>query len=153
MKTRRRFLFESSTTWLAMTAAPVALISCDDGSDATPPAADAAQPGDMVLFPGVPLSSTRTRALELLNSRFNILYDETNLIEAELVEVNSGLRTAETEEFTFLFRTTWEPALQEAMYDFEHPELGRFPLYIARATRPGGAHHYAVTVNHLLSMQ
>jgi len=33
------------------------------------------------------------------------------------------------------------------------PELGRFPLYITPAQRPDGAHHYAVTVNHLLGMQ
>ena len=152
MKTRRRFIVESSATWLTITAAPIALISCDDSGQGTVPDPEDLQRGDIELFPGVPLSSTRTRAIELLNSRFNILYDDTSLIESELVEVDSGLQTGDTEEFTFLFRTTWEPALPEAMYDFEHAELGRFPLYVKPAASSGGTYHYSVSVNRLLSI-
>jgi hypothetical protein len=135
-----------------MTTAPLVLISCDEGGEPSVPALDDVQRGEIELFPGVPLSSTKTRAVELLNSRFNILYDETSLIETELVEVNSGLLTAETEEFSFLFRTTWEPALAEATYDFEHAQLGRFPLYIRPVAHSGGAHHYSASVNHLLEI-
>jgi len=152
MKTRRRFIIESSATWLTAAASPVLLISCDDHGEERVPELEELQQSNIELFPGVPLSSTKARAVGLLNSRFNILYDDASLIEAELVEVNSGLRTSDTDEFTFLFRTTWEPALDEATYDFEHAELGRFPLYVKPADRSDNAYYYSVSVNHLLSI-
>ena len=105
------------------------------------------------LFPGVPLQYTRLMAENLVNSRFNILYEEAHLIEAELVEVRDGTPRPDVEEFSMIFRSTWEPRLEEGMRIMEHPSFVQFPLYLAPVEGDGTAYFYEAAVSRLLTTQ
>jgi hypothetical protein len=103
------------------------------------------------LFPRVPISETQIKAFELLNSRFNVFYDEWYSLDMELIEVNDGIQTDVSDNFSLIFHTHMEPVLEEDTYVVEHAELGRFPLYITPIELDDNGHYYEVLVNRMLT--
>jgi hypothetical protein len=65
-----------------------------------------------------------------LNTNFRILLGESNSVEAELSAVNDPQISPQQEHFTIVFRGPREPLLNQAIYRFEHDEMGEFNLFI-----------------------
>jgi hypothetical protein len=150
MITRREFLELSAATGMLVKLSPsLVFASSNNSDDMTSLSLNQLQ--KFRLFPGIPMSETQIKANELLNSRFTILYDEWDALEVELIEVNDGIQTEMSDHFSLVFHTMWEPGLDEDTYIVEHPELGRFPLFITPIEHNGFGYYYEVTVNRILT--
>jgi hypothetical protein len=80
---------------------------------------------------------TSTDFSDLLNQHFQVGLESGPLIETELVSVTMlghGTAKAQTadarEPFSLLFRGPLTPILPQQIYQFDHPSLGNFPLFI-----------------------
>jgi hypothetical protein len=50
--------------------------------------------------------------------------------------------------FSLFFNGPGEPRLAQSTYEFEHPELGRFPLFIVPGQVRGSTRNYEAVINH-----
>ena len=103
------------------------------------------------LFPRVASRKTKAKAAELLESHFFIMMSDQRVLEVELVEVNEGLQTKDTDCFSLLFHTSYGPALEDGMFMVYHNQLGQFRLYINPVEREGNGYYYIATVNRIIS--
>lgn len=147
MLTRRKFITGTSAM-LAMSMTPIWVRAGEFLIDI---------PEGLQLFPGVPLPYTKFIADYLVKhsgyAKFNILYDEWHMVEADLVEVKDGPVRANQEEFSMVLHSSWEPLLEEKTYIFEHAWFGRFPMYLRPVDSQAGSYVYEVTVSRLLTNQ
>jgi hypothetical protein len=86
-----------------------------------------------------------------LNTNFRVLLGDSNSVAAELSEV-SELRQSPTHEgFTIVFRGPREPLLNQAIYQFEHDEMGEFELFIVPIRQNEDSTFYEAVFNRMLS--
>jgi hypothetical protein len=150
MNTRREFLAMSIATGVMVKLSPgLVLASKKNSNDMTGLSMNHLQ--KFRLFPGVPMNKTKEKALEVLNSRFIVLYDEWYSLDMELIEVNDGIQTEMSDHFSFIFHTYDVPVLDENTYIVEHAELGRFPLFITPIESDDYGYYYEATINRLLT--
>ncbi len=102
-------------------------------------------------------SLTRARFSERLHTHFRVTVGAPEPVELELVEVTSGgtvakggAELAEYESFSLLFYGAQTRPLQQGMYPFEHPQLGRFDLFIVPIAAEKGLVHYQAVFNRLV---
>ncbi len=152
MKTpeRSRRPWAMRLTGAALIALALAAGGCDDSSDESP----ATEEGPLTLLPGVAVSETRARLAAQVGTQFDVLYDEAHRLPAQLVAVDdAGAADPALDQFTVLFRARGEPALGERTYDFEHPVLGAFRLFVTPSVGADGAIYYQAAVAVLLDTE
>jgi hypothetical protein len=148
MNTRREFLTMSAATGVLLKLNPdLVFAAVDDAYDMLDLSLSRLE--RLKLFPRVAAPKTKERATELLESHFFILYDESRVLEVELIEVNEGLQTKMTDCFSLVFRTILNPELEEATYPVYHNQLGSFSLYVRPVERDGYGYYYEAVVNRL----
>jgi hypothetical protein len=149
MNTRREFLAFSAATGVLLKLDPELVFAAVDGAD------------DMLglslnrleslrLYPRVAASKTKERSTELLESHFFIMQSDQRVLEVELIEVNEGLQTEDTDCFSLIFHTMNGPALETNTYRVYHNQLGEFPLYLEHIERNEYGYYYKAMVNRLV---
>ena len=100
---------------------------------------------------------TLAKFSELLHARFRIRVSHSEEIELELVEAAPG-RTVESqgkggkrfESFSLVFHGPGDRLLPQKMHPFEHPQLGRFELFIVPIGQGPGHFKYQAIFNRLI---
>ena len=88
------------------------------------------------------LTATDSTFSPYVGQRFKV--NSASVSQLELKEVfNRG-----PSSFSVFFSGPSEPALNQATYEFEHSELGRFPLFIVPSRGGGGDQRYEAVINH-----
>ena len=88
------------------------------------------------------LTATDSTFSPYVGQRFKV--NSATASQLELKEVfNRG-----PSSFSVFFSGPSEPALNQATYEFEHSELGRFPLFIVPSRGGGGDQLYEAVFNH-----
>lgn len=82
-----------------------------------------------------------------LNTTFRISLGESNTLEAELVTVGEQLLSAQQERFSLIFRGPVQPLLPQAIYPFEHDEMGEFSLFIVPLRQDEEGTYYEACFN------
>ena len=87
-----------------------------------------------------------------LNSKFLVKGepDGVEAVELELVEAVDLGSTPSHEQFSILFRGPSSPKLLQAIYRFEHQEMGAFDLFIVPVKRVQDGFHYEAIFNRSL---
>jgi len=88
------------------------------------------------------LTATDSTFSPYVGQRFKI--DSGSVSHLELKEVF----TRGPSSFSVFFSGPNKPALGQATYEFEHSELGRFPLFIVPSRSGGGDQLYEGVINH-----
>jgi hypothetical protein len=103
-------------------------------------------------------SLTLARFSELVRTPFRVPINPTDSVELELAQATSGGTFAkggggvpEYESFSLLFHGAQTQPLQQGTYPFEHPQLGRFELFIVPVAAENGMIHYQAVFNRRLS--
>lgn len=101
---------------------------------------------------------TLAKFSQLLRTRFRVEINPNDAIEVELVQATSGGMVApggaslpQYESFSLLFHGAQTRPLRQGMYPFEHPELGRFELFIVPIAAENGMIHYQAVFNRLVN--
>jgi hypothetical protein len=97
------------------------------------------------LFPGVSLADTRARALTLLNTPFQILYDEWHVTEVVLTAVEDIANGTGLDQFVLRFHGVYGEPVEDGTYTVQHAEFGTFPLYL-EMVRGAVGDEYTATV-------
>jgi hypothetical protein len=84
-----------------------------------------------------------------LNTQFRIFVDGSNSIYAELSEINDLQLSPQQERFAIIFRGPREPILNQAMYRFEHDEMGEFNLFIVPIRQDDDGTFYEAVFNRM----
>ena len=100
---------------------------------------------------------TLAKFSELLHARFQVRVSPAEEIELELVEATPG-RTVESpgkggekfESFSLIFHGPGDHLLPQKMHPFEHPQLGRFELFIVPIGQGPGHLKYQAVFNRLI---
>jgi len=82
-----------------------------------------------------------------LNTTFRISLGESNTLEAELVSVGEHLLSPQQERFALVFRGPVQPLLPQAIYRFEHDEMGKFSLFIVPLRQDEAGTYYEACFN------
>lgn len=144
MNTIRRLQLHPFTrlAGMALVSILLGLAGCESSDTSEQPA---------TLLPGVAMSDTRAQFEAHLGTEFDVLYDANHRLRTELVSVeDAGAEDARLDQFTVLFRALEDPALMEQTYDFEHPVLGAFRLFVKPAPDADGEQYYEGAVSILL---
>jgi hypothetical protein len=101
---------------------------------------------------------TYARFAASVKTRFRVLADASGSIELELAEVrlfqprlrqNLEGPTLKNECFSLIFNGPPSPHLEQKMYDFQHDDLGTFPLFVVPIGKTREAFQYEVVFNRL----
>jgi hypothetical protein len=84
-----------------------------------------------------------------LNTTFRISLGEANTLETELVSVSEHLLSPRQERFALVFRGPVQPLLNQAIYQFEHDEMGKFSLFIVPLRQDEEGTYYEVCFNRM----
>jgi hypothetical protein len=84
-----------------------------------------------------------------LNTSFRISLGESNSVEAVLNTVNDLQLSPQQERFAIIFRGPREPILNQAMYRFEHDEMGEFNLFIVPIRQDDDGTFYEAVFNRM----
>jgi hypothetical protein len=84
-----------------------------------------------------------------LNTTFRISLDESNTLETELVSVSDHLLSPQQERFALVFRGPGQPLLPQAIYRFEHDEMGEFTLFIVPVRQEEDGIYYEACFNRM----
>jgi hypothetical protein len=103
----------------------------------------------------VPLETlTLAKFKDLLNTRFRLRLNPTEEIEWELVQATPGRTTSQSgasatqyESFSLLFHGPESRFVPQGIRTFEHPQLGRFDLFIVPVGKEGGMIQYQAVFN------
>jgi hypothetical protein len=132
MRTRRRFLSESSTALAALALLPAEFIA------RTASAAGPVRSLDELNFP---------MFARKVNTRFRVRLPSGQAVQIKLVRASEAAPTppvpcggsagdAGNEKFSLLFSGPKETPLPSAIHRFEHDQLGRFEMYIEQVGAP-----------------
>ncbi|HEV2706679.1 MAG TPA: hypothetical protein VGV59_12200 [Pyrinomonadaceae bacterium] len=85
----------------------------------------------------------------LLNTKFVLHAEPGQDSELELVEVSSGPveKEGQGDCFSLIFRGPTETLFQQRIYNFEHPQIGSFDLFIVPIRRHTDGFYYEVIFN------
>jgi hypothetical protein len=100
---------------------------------------------------------TLAKFSELLHARFRVRVSPAEEIELELAEATPG-GVAETpgrggerlESFSLIFHGPGDRLLPQKIHPFEHPQLGRFELFIVPIGQGPGHFKYQAIFNRLI---
>jgi hypothetical protein len=132
MTTRRQFLINCSSLTLAASLAPTSVF---------------AQTSRNLLSGQIGFDAFLTQA----GTVFNVLPESLPAAKLKLIEVRLNsldypgahkAADARNEKFSLLFRSGDRPALEQDTYVFDHPEIGRFAMFIVPVRVRGGGHNY-----------
>ena len=93
---------------------------------------------------------TRETFAENLNTRFRLMLEGANAIEAELIEIKPGRSTPRQEQFSLLFRAQQDVPLQQGVFRLEHDKIGAFDLFLVPVRKDEQACYYEAVFNRLL---
>ena len=100
---------------------------------------------------------TLARFSELLGTRFRVWIGSTDATEIELVQAtpggtfaNGGAKVPQYESFSLLFHGAQARPLQQGTYVLEHPQAGKFDLFIVPIAAEQGMIHYQAVFNRLV---
>ena len=155
MITRRNFVLGSAGLLIATTLSPVnALAGWAESEGLEEINEDLAlkATNGLRLFPGVPLGGTKAKAIQLINSPFNIHYDDRNVLEVNLSDVvDKNGSSPEVDQYSLLFHTTWEHTpLKSGTYEMEQASLGKFQMFLSPLNSDEGGSYYEAIFNHVL---
>ena len=85
-----------------------------------------------------------------LNSKFLIKLEPEGTVEVELVEAQDLGSTPRQEQFSVVFRGPQDQQLQQAIYRFEHQEMGTFEIFIVPIKRSQDGFLYEAIFNRSL---
>jgi hypothetical protein len=87
-----------------------------------------------------------------VNSKFLVKSepDGVEAVELELVEAVDLGSTPRHEQFSILFHGPSSPKLEQAIYRFEHQEMGAFDIFIVPVKRVQDKIHYEAIFNRSL---
>ncbi len=92
----------------------------------------------------------------LLRTCFRVEISPTQVVELELVQTTPGGTYAKGgamlphyESFSLLFHGAQSQPIQQGTYAFEHPQLGKFDLFIVPIAAEDGMLHYQAVFNRL----
>ncbi|HLX68304.1 MAG TPA: hypothetical protein VKV04_01635 [Verrucomicrobiae bacterium] len=101
-----------------------------------------------------PESLTQAKFTELLNTRFGVCADSGEIIELQLIEVAAGPAAASSgpgagqyESFSLLFHGPANPFLPQKTYTFDHPQMGKFALFIVPVGKEESRFKYQAVFN------
>ena len=128
MANRRKFLVSCSAAAVSSTLLPARLL---------------AAPSRFKTVPTAAISFESFAAL--INTEFAVADDEGNRAVLELIRAKSwapqiqdpNAEDAANEKFTLLFQGLVTEELQQKIYHFDHPALGRFDLFITQIGQKG----------------
>lgn len=84
-----------------------------------------------------------------VNTVFRIYVDDTNTIEAELVEVSELKLSPRQERFAIVFRGSNEPFLGQGMRRFSHDQMGEFALFLVPISKDDRGTNYEAVFNRI----
>jgi hypothetical protein len=87
---------------------------------------------------------------EHLNTSFRIHFDESEVMEAQLIEVIDNGTTSYQEQFSLLFRTPRDRPPRQGLYKIEHEKLGEFELLLVPVRSDKQGLNYEAVFNRLL---
>ena len=100
---------------------------------------------------------TAAKFSEFLKTRFCVHIGPVDTMELELAEVTScgtftkgGANVPQYESFSLMFHGVQNRPLQQGSYPFEHPQMGRFDLFIVPIAQEQGMVHYQAVFNRLV---
>ncbi|HEX8144745.1 MAG TPA: hypothetical protein VF553_19405 [Pyrinomonadaceae bacterium] len=82
-----------------------------------------------------------------LNSKFTIKPEHANPFEAELIRAQDVGTSPRQIQFSIVFRGPLDTFLPQAMYEFEHEELGSFALFIVPISQDEEGFYYEAIFN------
>lgn len=85
-----------------------------------------------------------------LNTIFRIYVDDSNAIDAELIEVSERNLSPRQERFAIVFRGPNETFLGQGMRRFEHPEMGEFVLFLVPLAQDDQGYSYEAVFNRIV---
>jgi hypothetical protein len=88
--------------------------------------------------------------LEQLNTSFRIRLDDSDAMEAQLIEVRDNGTTPIQEQFSLLFRTPRDRPPRQGLYKIEHEKLGELELLLVPVRSDKQGLNYEATFNRLL---
>jgi hypothetical protein len=99
-------------------------------------------------------SLTQSKFAQALNTRFRVCADPSTEIELLLVAVTPDLTTASSgpggslyESFSLTFHGPESSFLPQKTYPFDHPQLGKFELFIVPVGKEGSVFKYQAVFN------
>ena len=88
----------------------------------------------------------------LEGDHFKIALNPRQKINAQLIEVkNTPSDDGRQERFSLLFEANAKDFLEQRMYDFEHPAIGNFSIFIVPVGSDGNMTQYEAVFNRLLA--
>lgn len=84
-----------------------------------------------------------------LNTKFQISVDDSQTVEAELVEVSELLTSARQERFAIVFRAPKEPFLGQGIRRFAHDRMEPFELFIVPISHDEQGAYYEAVFNRM----
>jgi hypothetical protein len=104
-----------------------------------------------------PETLTLAKFSELERTRFRVQINPKETTELELVQVTPGgtvaqgsTSTAQYESFSLLFHGDQTRPFQQGTYLFEHPQVGRFEIFIVPIAVEQGMAQYQAVFNRLV---
>lgn len=84
----------------------------------------------------------------LNNKKFQVLNDQGSQIQLQLAQIEAQNKSEQLEQFSLVFRGAKKQALVQGNYQFKHPKLGKFNLFIVPTDQPA---HYQATFSRLVA--
>ena len=85
-----------------------------------------------------------------LNTKFRIAFGPEQVVELELVEVQSHADVpGQTERFSAIFRSPLHHFLPQSTYGMEHEHLGRVEIFIVPIRKDGEGIYYEAVFNRM----
>lgn len=85
----------------------------------------------------------------LLNTKFRVHREGLDPIELQLTKVGEFLQSQQQERFSIIFRGPADTLLPQAIYGFDHDQMGRFDLFIVPIRRSDDGYEYEAVFNRL----
>jgi len=85
-----------------------------------------------------------------LNTIFRVYVDDSNAIDAKLIEVSEMNLSPRQERFVIVFRGPNETFLGQGMRRFEHPQMGEFVLFLVPIAQNDQGYSYEAVFNRLV---
>lgn len=84
-----------------------------------------------------------------LNTNFRISLGDSNTLSAELINVSDLQFSPRQERFAIVFRGPRDPLLSQAIYPFEHDEMGEFSLFVVPIQQDDAGSLYEAVFNRI----
>ncbi len=84
------------------------------------------------------------------NSVFEVVLQSDSKVELKLSEVSEKSVSANYERFSLIFHGPSEHFLHQAIYKFEHSNMGEFEMFIVPVGRSQNGLHYEAVFNRLI---